>query len=71
MTEIAIYVEGGGTTVDQKASLRRGFDGLFSGEKLESSKKRAKAMLGKFVMFLLQEDAKKTAYETFLNAIKP
>ena len=33
MTEIAIYVEGGGDTAQQKAELRNGFDELLNSQK--------------------------------------
>jgi hypothetical protein len=62
VTEIAIYIEGGGTTVDQKASLRRGFDELFKAEKLDSGKKRVSL---KFVFC----GGRGEAYDTFRNAV--
>jgi len=40
MTEIAIYAEGGGDTAQQKADLRRGFDGLLKNVKLKAQEKR-------------------------------
>jgi len=33
VTEIAVYIEGGGNGKEQKAELRRGFDALFAEEK--------------------------------------
>jgi len=40
VTEIAIYVEGGGDTPDQKAELRRGLDGLLDNVKSKAREKR-------------------------------
>lgn len=62
MTQVAIYVEGGGTTVEQRASLRRGFDELFKKEKLDSSKKKVSL---RFVLC----GGRQEAYEAFRNAL--
>lgn len=40
MTAIAIYVEGGGDSTDQKGELRRGFDALFKAAKSRAREKR-------------------------------
>lgn len=63
MTEIAIYVEGGGDTTDQKAELRRGLDGLL--EELKS-KARAKRLGWK----LACAGGRQAAYEAFINALR-
>jgi hypothetical protein len=63
MNEIAIYVEGGGDTADQKAELRQGLDRLLEEVK---SKARAKRLGWKLVC----AGGRQTAYEAFLNALR-
>lgn len=62
MTEIAVYVEGGGNTAGQKAELRQGFDALFASEK---SKVREKNGSLRFICC----GSRQQAYETFLNSL--
>lgn len=62
MTEIAVYVEGGGNSKEQKAELRRGFDGLFACEKARAGGKRSSLS---FVCC----GGRQEAYEAFRNAI--
>ena len=63
MTEIAIYVEGGGNTADQKAELRRGFDGL-----LENLKSRARVK--RLGWRLVPSGGRKQTYDAFINALR-
>ena len=62
MTDIAVYVEGGGNSKDQKAALRRGFDALFDKEK---SKARDKRLSLTFICC----GGRQEAYEAFLNEL--
>jgi hypothetical protein len=62
MTDIAVYIEGGGNSKDQKAALRRGFDSLFKDEK---SKAREKRMSLTFICC----GGRQEAYEAFLNEL--
>lgn len=63
MTQIALYVEGGGDTAQQKAELRQGFDGLL--ERVKSSA-RAKRLGWKLVC----SGDRRAAYEAFINAMR-
>ena len=63
MTEIAVYVEGGGNTVGLQAELRQGFDALFRNEKLRASEKK----VGLRFVCCGGRDA---AYKAFKNALK-
>lgn len=63
MMDIAVYVEGGGNSKDQKAALRRGFDALFS---LEKTKARDKRLSLTFICC----GGRQEAYEAFLNALE-
>ena len=63
MMDIAVYVEGGGNSKDQKAALRRGFDSLFA---LEKTKARDKRLSLTFICCGGRQDA----YEAFLNALE-
>lgn len=63
MTEIAIYVEGGGDTTHQKAELRQGLGVLFEEVK---SKARAKRLGWKLVC----AGGRQTAYDAFMNALR-
>jgi hypothetical protein len=63
VSEIAIYVEGGGNTAEQKAELRRGFDALFASQK---SRAREKRIGLKFVCC----GGRQEAYESFVNELK-
>lgn len=63
MTQIALYVEGGGDTAHQKAELRQGFDGLLESVK---SKARAKRLRWKLVC----AGGRRDAYEAFINAVR-
>ena len=62
MTEIAVYVEGGGNIAGQKAELRQGFDALFVNEKSKAREKRASL---RFVCC----GGRQQAYEAFINAL--
>lgn len=61
--EIAIYVEGGGDTSEQKAELRLGFDSLLAEPK---SRARVKRLGWKLVC----AGGRRSAYEAFLNALQ-
>lgn len=63
MKEIAIYVEGGGDSVQQKAELRRGFDALFKAEKQAA---RAKGLDWR----LVPGGGRGQAYDKFVNKIR-
>ena len=63
MTAIAIYVEGGGDTPEQKAELRRGLDGLLDNVK---SKAREKRLGWKLVC----AGGRQATYEAFINALR-
>ncbi|MGA2216722.1 MAG: hypothetical protein ABSG51_01460, partial [Terracidiphilus sp.] len=63
MTEIAVYVEGGGNSKEQKAELRRGFDALFAREKSRARDNRLSLI---FVCCGSRQDA----YEAFRNALE-
>ena len=63
MMDIAVYVEGGGNSKDQKAALRRGFDALFS---LEKTKARDKRLSLTFICC----GGRQEAYEAFLNSLE-
>lgn len=63
MTEIAIYVEGGGDMTHQKAELRKGLDALLDDAK---SKARTKRLGWKLVC----AGGRHTAYEAFINALR-
>src|SRR5271165_2756099 len=62
MTDIAVYIEGGGNSKDQKAALRRGFDALFT---VEKSKAREKRLSLSFIFC----GGRQQAYEAFLNEL--
>jgi len=62
MKEIAIYVEGGGNTAQQKSDLRLGFNGLFS----ELKKKAEK---NKYRWKLILCGGRQQAYQDFNNAL--
>jgi hypothetical protein len=62
VTEIAVYVEGGGDTVGLQAELRQGFDVLFSKEK---QKAREKKLSLQFVFC----GGRDNAYKAFINAL--
>lgn len=63
MTEIAIYVEGGGNTAGLQAELRQGFDSLFRNEKRKAGEKKVGL---RFVCC----GARDEAYNAFKNALK-
>lgn len=63
MTEIAVYIEGGGNGKEQKAELRRGFDALFSQEKSRASDK----CMG---LTFICCGGRQEAYEAFKNALQ-
>ena len=63
MTGIAIYVEGGGDTAHQKATLRQGLDGLLNEVK---SKARVKRLSWK----LVPVGGRQAAYDAFINAVR-
>jgi len=63
VTEIAVYIEGGGNTAEQKAELRQGFDALFASEK---SKAREKKKGLQFVFCGPRDEV----YKAFINALK-
>jgi hypothetical protein len=62
LTEIAVYIEGGGNTAEQKAELRQGFDALFASEKSKAREKRGSL---KFVCC----GGRQQAYEAFVNSL--
>jgi hypothetical protein len=62
VTEIAVYVEGGGNGKEQKAELRRGFDALFANEKTIASGKRLS-------LIFICCGGRQEAYEAFRNAV--
>ena len=62
MKEIAIYVEGGGDTAQQKAELRNGFDQLLNAQKQAA---RAKRLRWK----LVPSGGRQSAYNDFVNAV--
>ncbi|MDR3715091.1 MAG: DUF4276 family protein [Puia sp.] len=62
MTEIAVYIEGGGKTAGEKAELRLGFDALFMSEKSKAREKRASL---RFICC----GGRQQAYEAFINAL--
>jgi hypothetical protein len=62
MTEITVYVEGGGNTAGQKAELRQGFDALFVNEKSKAREKRGSL---RFVCC----GGRQQAYDAFINAL--
>lgn len=63
MTQIAIYAEGGGDTVHQKAELRQGFDGLLGDLKMKAREKR-------FGWKLVCAGGRRAAYDAFANALR-
>jgi hypothetical protein len=63
MTEIAIYLEGGGNTAQEKAELRQGFDGLFQTEKSTSREKLTS-------LRFIPCGGRKETYEAFMNALE-
>lgn len=63
MKEIAIYVEGGGDTVQQKAELRIGFDELLGPQKRAARNKR----LG---WKLVPSGGRNSAYQAFVTAVR-
>ena len=63
MTQIAVYVEGGGDTTQQKADLRQGFDSLL--EPVKSSA-RAKRLGWKLACC----GDRRAAYEAFINGVR-
>jgi hypothetical protein len=62
VTEIAVYIEGGGNTAGQKAELRRGFDALFAQEKSKAGERRGSL---RFVCC----GGRQQAYEAFINSL--
>jgi hypothetical protein len=62
VTEIAIYIEGGGNTAEQKAELRQGFDALFVKERSMAREKRGGL---KFVCC----GGRQQAYEAFIHSL--
>ncbi len=62
MTEIAVYLEGGGNTAQEKADLRRGFDDLFGEEKTSSRKKHGS-------LRFIPCGSRKEAHDAFVNAL--
>lgn len=62
MSEIVVYVEGGGDTVDQRRKLRQGFDRLFSASKDRAPRK------GCMLRFVCS-GSRKEAYDDFIHAL--
>lgn len=62
MSEIAVYVEGGGDTAGQKAELRQGFDALFAREKSKAAEKSGSL---RFICC----GGRREAYEAFMYAV--
>jgi hypothetical protein len=60
VTDIAVYVEGGGKTAGQKAELRQGFDALFQRERSSAREKRGSL---RFVCC----GGRQQAYDAFVN----
>jgi hypothetical protein len=63
VTQIALYVEGGGETANQKAELRLGFDGLLKSVKSKAQTKRLR-------WTLVCAGGRQAAYEAFANAVR-
>lgn len=63
MTEIAVYVEGGGNGKEEKAELRRGFDALFAKQKSRAGDKRLS-------LTFICCGGRQEAYEAFQNALQ-
>ncbi len=63
MTEIAVYIEGGGSTVSLQEELRRGFDALFVKERSKAREKRGSL---RFVCC----GGRDQAYRAFKNAVE-
>jgi len=63
VTEIAVYIEGGGHSAGLQAGLRQGFDALFREEKLKASEKKVGL---RFICC----GARDEAYKAFKNALK-
>ena len=62
MTDIAVYIEGGGNSKDQKAALRRGFDALFAREK-------SKARDNRLGLSFICCGGRQEAYDAFVNEL--
>jgi hypothetical protein len=62
VSEIAVYVEGGGNTAEQKAELRRGFDELFAAQKSRAREKHGGL---KFVCC----GSRQEAHDAFVNEL--
>jgi hypothetical protein len=63
VTEIAVYIEGGGNTVGIQTELRQGFDAMFKREKLKASEKKVSL---RFIFRGGRDDA----YQAFINALR-
>jgi hypothetical protein len=63
VTEIAVYVEGGGNGKEEKAELRRGFDALFAQQKSRAGDKRLS-------LTFICCGGRQEAYEAFQNALQ-
>jgi hypothetical protein len=63
VTEISIYVEGGGDTAQQKAELRNGFDELLISQKQAARSKRLRWKL-------VPSGGRDAAYKDFMNALR-
>jgi len=63
VTDIAVYVEGGGSSKEQKAELRRGFDALFAVQKARASSRRLS-------LIFICCGGRQEAYEAFRNAMQ-
>lgn len=63
MTEIAVYIEGGGNTVGIQTELRQGFDAMFKSEKLRASER-------KISLRFIFRGGRDEAYQAFINALE-
>jgi hypothetical protein len=63
MTEIAIYVEGGGDTAQQRAELRNGLDRLLDVPKQAAREKRLRWKV-------IPSGGRDATYDAFMNAIQ-
>jgi Domain of unknown function (DUF4276) len=63
MKEVAIYVEGGGDTAQQRAELRNGLDRLLNTQKQASRDKRLRWKL-------VPSGGRQSTYDAFINAVR-
>jgi hypothetical protein len=63
MKEVAIYVEGGGDTAQQRAELRNGLDELLNNQKQAARDKRLRWKL-------VPSGGRKSTFDAFMNAVR-